>query len=64
MRTNPASWLDQLVAVCFSLLLAAAAVYIAVRLIEAVWTVLVVILGVVTVVAGGVAVLRFRRQGW
>jgi thiol:disulfide interchange protein len=64
MRTRPASWLDQAVGVCFSLLVAAAAVYIAVRLIEAVWTVLVVILSVTAFVAIGVAILRFQRQRW
>ena len=58
------SWLDQAVGVCFSLLFAAGAIYVAVRLIEAVWTALLVISVVSLAVLLGVAVLRFQRQRW
>ena len=64
MNPNPRSWLDQVVGGCFSLLLGAVAIYLAVRLIEAVWLILLVILGVVGVLGITVAVLRGRRQRW
>jgi hypothetical protein len=64
MRYQPSSWLDQLVGVCLSLLVGAAAVFIAVRLILAVWTALLVILGVAAFLAVTVAVLRQRIRGW
>jgi small basic protein len=64
VRYRPASWLDQLVGGCFSLLVGAAAVYIAVRLILAVWTALLVILGVGAFLAVAVVVLRQRNRGW
>ncbi|MFL6162728.1 MAG: hypothetical protein ACJ74U_10920 [Jatrophihabitantaceae bacterium] len=64
MHGYPASLLQRLVGGCFSLLAAAVAVYVAVRLIESVWLVLVGIgVGVVAVV-GLVTALRWRRQGW
>lgn len=46
------------------MLLAALALHIAARLIEAVWPVLVGIGVGVVVVAGLVAVMRWQRQGW
>jgi thiol:disulfide interchange protein len=61
---NPRSWLDQLVGGCFNLLLGAAAVYLAVRLIEAVWIAALSILGVVGIVAVAVLVVRSRRGSW
>jgi len=64
MNLSPQSWLDQLIGVCFSLLLGAAAIYLAVQLLEAVWQVLLVILGVVGAAGIGIAVLRARNQGW
>lgn len=64
MDANPKSWLDRAVGACLSVLIGAAAVYIAVRLVEAVWTALLVIGGVLIVVAVAVAVLRYRRDGW
>jgi thiol:disulfide interchange protein len=64
MDFRPSSWLDQLVGACFGLLAAAVALHVAARLIEQVWVVLLVIGGVVAVVVGLVAVLRWRRRGW
>jgi hypothetical protein len=63
-NTDPRSWLDKLVGVCLSLLVGAAAIYIAVRLLQAVWTALLVIVGVGLVVALSVAMLRARGRGW
>lgn len=63
-RPDPRSWLDRAVGFCLSILVGAAAVFIAVRLIEAVWTALLVILGVAAFITVGVVVLRTRRQGW
>jgi hypothetical protein len=64
VRYHPSSWLDQLVGVCVSLLVGAAAVFIAVKLILAVWTALLVILGVSAFLAVAVVVLRQRNRGW
>lgn len=64
MDYRPSSWLDQLVGACFGLLAAAVALYLAVRLIEMVWVALLLIGVIVATVAGVVAVLRWRRQGW
>jgi hypothetical protein len=64
MNYRPSSWLDQLVGACFSLLAAAVAVYTAVRLIELVWPVLLLIVLGVAVIVGLVAAVRWRRQGW
>lgn len=63
-KADPRSWLDKAVGVCLSVLLGAAAVFIAVKLIEAVWTALLVILSIGTFIAAAVFVLRSRRQGW
>lgn len=62
--SSPRGWLDGLFGLCFSLLLAAIAVHVAVRLIEAVWPVLLVILGIGTLLAAGLALLRRRDRGW
>jgi len=64
MSYRPSSWLDQLVGACFSLLVGAAALYLAVRLIEAVWVMLVIVVLAAAGMAGVVAWLRSRRQGW
>lgn len=60
----PRSWLDRVVGGCLSLLVGAAALYIAVRLIEAVWVVLLVIIGGAVVVTLLVAAWRARSRGW
>lgn len=64
MATDRRSLLDRLVGTCLSLLVGAAAVYIAVQLVEAVWVVLLVIALVAAVAVVGVAVLRGRSRGW
>jgi hypothetical protein len=64
MPRGPRSLLDQLVGLCFTLLLAAIAVHVAVGLIEAVWPALVLILGVGALLAVGAALLRRRDRGW
>ena len=62
--SDPRSFTDRLVGVCLSLLVGAAAVFIAVKLIEAVWAALLVILGVGAFVAAAFVVLRALRNGW
>ena len=62
--SNPRSWLDGLVGLCFTLLLAAIAVHVAVRLLEAVWPALLLILGVGLLLVGAVTLLRRRDRGW
>jgi Na+/glutamate symporter len=62
--SDPRSWLERLTGVCLSLLVGAAAVFIAVKLIEAVWTALLVILGVGAFLLVAVFVLRARGRSW
>jgi hypothetical protein len=64
MRYQPASLLERFIGGCFGLLVAALALYFAVRLIEAIWLPLVgIALGVATLI-GLVMALRWHRQGW
>jgi hypothetical protein len=58
------SWLDKAVGVCLRVLVGATALFIAVRLLEAVWTVLLVIVGVGVFIAVGIAITRARNRGW
>lgn len=58
------SLLDRLFSGCLTILFGAAAVYIAVHLIEAVWTALLVILGVGAFAATAWLFVRSRNQGW
>ena len=60
---DPRGLLDKAVGVCLSLLVGAAAVFIAVKLIEAVWTALLVILGVAVFIGLAVAIIRGRTTG-
>lgn len=62
--SGPRSLLDQLVGLCFTLLLAAIAIHVAVQLIEAVWPALLVILGVGLLLVAGMEMLRRRDRGW
>jgi uncharacterized membrane protein len=62
--SNPRGWLDGVLGFCFSLLLAAVALYIAVGLIKAIWPILLALLIVGGLVAAGVALLRSRNRGW
>lgn len=62
--SDPRSWLDKAVGVCLSLLACALALYVTVRLVQAVAVALLVILGISALVAGVVAWLRARNRGW
>jgi hypothetical protein len=62
--SDPRPFLDKLVGVCLSVLIGAAAIYIAVRLIQAVWTALLVILGVGAFLAIAAALLHSRNRDW
>jgi hypothetical protein len=56
--------LDRLVGVCLSLLIAAVAVFVAVKLVLSVLVALVAILAVAGFVSLAVAILRSRNRGW
>jgi hypothetical protein len=56
--------LDRAVGVCLTILAGAAALYIAVRLIEAIWVTLLIILAIAGAVAVAIAVIRYRSNGW
>lgn len=62
MTPDPRSMHDRLVSVCFSLLLGAAALYVAVRLIEAIWSALLVIFGVSLFIVAAVVIVRARSD--
>jgi uncharacterized membrane protein YccC len=63
-NADPRSWFDKAIGVCLGILVGAAALYIAVHLVLAVADALLVILGVGAFVALGVALVRYRRNGW
>ena len=58
------SLLDRAVGACFLVLLGAAALYLAVHLILAIWMVLAGIAVVVGLTALGIAIWRARTRGW
>ena len=63
--TDPGSWVDRLVGWCFGLLVAVVVINCAVALIEQVLPTLLLILGVVGVVIGIIAAVRWwRRDNW
>ena len=62
--SDPRGWLDRAVGTCLSVLLGAAALFIAVKLIEAIWTVLLIIAGVTAFAAATLAIMRARNRGW
>jgi hypothetical protein len=62
--SDPRSWPDKVVGLCLALLVGATAIYVAVRLIEAVWAALVLILSVGMFLVVAVVVLRARNQDW
>ncbi len=65
MNQEPGRFLDRLVGACFSLLLGALALYIAAKLVAAVWTILLLACLVVGVLLGlAVLVHRSRSNGW
>ena len=63
-NSDPRSWLDRFVGSALGLLLASIAVFVAVRLIEAVWIALVVIASVAVGVGVAVATLSRRNRRW
>lgn len=64
MNRSTSSLIDRAVGACMAVLVAATALFIAVRLIEAVLTALLVILGVGAVLVITYGVLRARNRGW
>ena len=64
MDTSPKGWIDQLVGLCFGILVGALALYGAVLLIEAIWLWLVLGAGLLLIVVGAVALLRGRPGSW
>jgi hypothetical protein len=57
------NWLDRAVGVCLTIL-AGAALYLAVRLIEAIWVALLIMLVIGGGIAIAIAVIRYRSSGW
>lgn len=62
--SDPRTWMDRAIGTCLGALVGALAIYVAVRLIEAVWSVLLVIVSVGLLLVGLVVVLRARIRGW
>jgi hypothetical protein len=62
--SDPRSWLDRLIGICLSLLASATAIYVAVRLIESVWTALLIIVAVAAFLVLAITVLRHWYRGW
>lgn len=62
--TDPRSWLDKLVGAAVAVLVAALALYIAARLVAAVWMILLACLVVGVIVGLAVVVVRGRSSGW
>jgi hypothetical protein len=63
-RYEPKSLLDRFVGGCIALLVAALALNLAARLIESIWTALLLMGISIALGAGLVAVLHWRRQSW
>lgn len=61
---TPGSLIERFVELAIMVLVGAIALHLAVRLIESVWVLLVIILGSVGLVVGLIAWLRARRQDW
>ena len=62
--TDPRTWTDLLVEACLGVMVGATAIYVAVRLIEAVWSALIVIALVAIVVWSALVIVRNRSRGW
>ncbi|SDI90111.1 hypothetical protein SAMN05444157_0713 [Frankineae bacterium MT45] len=58
------SIVDRLLSICLSLLVGATAIYVAVRLVEAVAAALLVILGIGTFVLAAVLLVRRHNRDW
>lgn len=64
MTADPRSWLDRLFGACLMILLGAVAISIAVHLIEAVWTSLVIIVSVGAFIGLAVVLVQNHSRGW
>jgi hypothetical protein len=62
--SSPRGLLDGLIGACFTLLLAAIALYVAVSLLKAIWPILLLILLVGGLLALGLMLRRSRNRGW
>lgn len=64
--TNPGRWIDRAVGWCFSILAAVIALYCAVKLLEAIWPALIVIIGVgvITVLIIRIVVHFTSKDSW
>jgi len=64
--SDPGRWVDQLIGLCFRILLAVIALYCAVKVLEAIWPALLVIVGVaaITVVIIRIVVYYTSRNSW
>lgn len=49
--SNPGRWIDRIIGWCFGILAGAIALYCAVKVLEAIWLALVVIVGIVAILA-------------
>ena len=57
-------YLNHLTGICYQLLGAAVAVYLAVQIIEAMWLCLLLISIGVALLVGGITAIRRRQRGW
>ncbi|GFG50798.1 hypothetical protein CQY20_24885 [Mycolicibacterium agri] len=67
MSDGPGGWLDRLMGSCIGILVAAIAIYCAVRLIESILPTLIVIIGIVALIAaiiGLIVVFSTWRNRW
>lgn len=62
--SDPKSWGDQIVGFGMGCLVAAVALYCAVSVIEAIWPILVIIIGVVALITAAIAIVRWRQNRW
>jgi hypothetical protein len=63
-RSEPRSWLDRVVGACLGVLAGAVALYVAVRLVEAVAVALLIMAGVVVLAVAAFMFLRYRSRDW
>jgi hypothetical protein len=63
---NGSKWVDRLTSWCFSILAATIALYCAVKLIEAIWSALLVIVGIAAIIALIVRIVVYftSRNSW
>jgi hypothetical protein len=63
---DPGRWIDRLIRWCWGILLASIALYCAVKVLEAIWPALVVIVGAVAIIALIVRIVVYftSRNSW